>query len=125
MEPPAYPFFTELARTLNSGQSRSVLLYGDVHDLFFDGGDYVPLVPFLTKKCAVEGIIQLVYELNGPIRTVPADAADALRSAWVAWKQVALEVSLVDSLDLMSERRLLAPVGVDAGDAQHTLLICG
>ena len=83
---PAYPFFADLARTLNSGQSRSVLLAGDVHDLFFDGTAYVPLVPFLTGKCAVEGIVQLVYELNGPIRTVPADGADALRSAWVAWK---------------------------------------
>ena len=68
---PGYGFFAQLARTLNSGQSRSVLLYGDVHDLFFDGADYVPLVPFLTAKCAVDGIIQLVYELNGPIRTVP------------------------------------------------------
>ena len=83
---PAYPFFAQLARTLNSGQSRSVLLAGDVHDLFFDGESYVPLVPFLTGKCAVGGIIQLVYELNGPIRTVPAEGADALRSAWVAWK---------------------------------------
>ena len=83
---PAYPFFADLARTLNSGQSRSVLLAGDVHDLFFDGREYVPLVAFLTGKCAVEGIVQLVYELNGPIRTVPADGADALRTAWVAWK---------------------------------------
>ena len=82
----AYPFFQSLARVLNSGQSRSVLLAGDVHDLFFDGKDYVPLVTFLTGRCAVEGIIQLVLELNGPIRTVPAEAADALRSAWVAWK---------------------------------------
>lgn len=83
---PSYAFFTSLARTLNSGQSRSVLLYGDVHDLFFDGDRYVPLVPFLTCKCQVEGILQLVYELNGPIRTIPAEGAAALRSAWVAWK---------------------------------------
>ena len=84
--PPTYGFFTQLARTLNSGQSRSVLLYGDVHDLFFDGADYVPLVPFLTRRCAVDGIVQLVYELNGPIRTVPPEAASRLRAAWVAWK---------------------------------------
>lgn len=100
---PAYPFFAQLARTLNSGQSRSVLLYGDVHDLFFDGGDYVPLVPFLTKKCAVEGIVQLVYELNGPIRTVPAEAADGLRSAWVAWKSGADPNQLV--LEALVDRR--------------------
>ncbi len=100
---PGYGFFTQLARTLNSGQSRSVLLYGDVHDLFFDGEDYVPLVPFLTKKCAVDGIIQLVYELNGPIRTVPADAADALRAAWVAWKSGADPNQLV--LEALVDRR--------------------
>ncbi len=83
---PGYPWFTELARTLNSGQSRSVLLFGPTHDLYFDGQSYVPLVPFLTKRCEVPGIVQLVYELNGPIRTQPADAAEKLRSAWVAWK---------------------------------------
>ena len=83
---PGYPWFADLARTLNSGQSRSVLLHGPTHDLYFDGGRYVPLVPFLTGKCGVGGILQLVYELNGPIRILPAGGADKLRSAWVAWK---------------------------------------
>ena len=32
---PSYPFFADLARIINSGQSRSVLLYGNIHDLFF------------------------------------------------------------------------------------------
>ena len=83
---PGYPWFADLARTLNSGQSRSVLLHGPVHDLYYDGDAYVPLPQFLTGKCAVGGIVQLVYELNGPLRTHPADAADALRAAWVRWK---------------------------------------
>ena len=86
MTDPGYSWFAELARTLNSGQSRSVLLYGPTHDLYFDGEAYVPLVPFLTKRCDVSGIVQLVYELNGPIRTQPAQAAEILRSAWVSWK---------------------------------------
>ena len=42
-EAPSYGFYTTLARILNAGQSRSVLLAGSVHDLFFvdgeDGGD--------------------------------------------------------------------------------------
>ncbi len=74
-----YRFFTDLARVLNAGQSRSVLLYGNVNDLFFascngEPGDYVPLINFLCEKCAVPGKIILVYELNGPIRAyAPGD----------------------------------------------------
>ena len=81
-----YPFFSELARTLNSGQSRSVVLAGAVHDLYFDGERYVPLVGFLLKRCAVDGIIQIVYELNGPLRIHPPEKAQELRDAWIAWK---------------------------------------
>ncbi|MGE0609097.1 MAG: AAA family ATPase [Pirellulales bacterium] len=91
---PPYAFFTDLARIINSGQSRSLLLSGNIHDLFHakgnsaDGG-YVPLVTFLTEKCQVRGHILLVYELNGPIRLAnPADKA-RLRSGWVAWKLAA------------------------------------
>jgi hypothetical protein len=88
---PAYPFFTDLARIVNSGQSRSVLVYGNIHDLYFVGGGadqgrYVPLIDFLCEKCQVKGHILLVYELNGPIRIVSAADRDKLRAAWVAWK---------------------------------------
>ena len=86
----SYPFFTQLARVINSGQSRSVLLCGNVYDLFFvetpEGGDYVPLVHFLAEKCQVSGLIRLVYELNGPIRILDAGRRDALRNSWVAWR---------------------------------------
>jgi predicted nucleic acid-binding protein len=83
---PSYPWFASLARTLNSGQSRSILLHGPVHDLYHDGQAYRPLVEFLVGKCEVGGLIQLVYELNGPIRIHPPEAADRLRQAWVEWK---------------------------------------
>ena len=33
--PPTYSFFTRLARMINAGQSRSILLHGNVQDLFF------------------------------------------------------------------------------------------
>lgn len=78
-------FFTRCARLLNSGQSRSVLLCGAIHDLFWDGERHTPLIPFLLKKTETAGIIQLVYELNGPIRISDADR-DKLRGAWVEWK---------------------------------------
>ena len=88
--PPRYPFFSELARISNSGQSRSTLLCGNVHDLFYVAdeprGRYEPLVHFLCEKCRVQGLMLLVYELNGPIRFVSPGDRDKLRDAWVAWR---------------------------------------
>jgi len=79
-----YSFFASLTEILNSEQSRSVVLSGNVHDLFFSGTDYVPLIPFLSEKLKTERLIRIVYELNGPIRIL--DDVDRLRNAWVAWK---------------------------------------
>ena len=36
--PPKHAFFSELARIINAGQSRSVLLTGEVQDRFYLGG---------------------------------------------------------------------------------------
>src|SRR5690606_5628090 len=85
---PRHPFFSELARIINSGQSRSVLLCGAVHDLFWleSARRYVPLVPYLCSRCAVDGVIVLVYELNGPIRCVHDRDRQTLKDAFVRWK---------------------------------------
>ena len=96
MSVPTPAFFTDLARLLNSGQTRAVVLSGNVHDLFpvsrtggaigeGGGADFVPLVPFLLNKTATAGLTRVVYELNGPVRVAEADRA-ALRDAWVRWK---------------------------------------
>lgn len=82
---PNYEFFSRLARIINSGQARSIMVTGNVNDLFFDGEKYVPLVPFMLKRTNVNGLIQVVYELNGPIRLEDADRIK-LREAWAAWK---------------------------------------
>jgi hypothetical protein len=79
-----YPFFTRLAEVLNSDQSRSVVLCGNVYDLFFNGREYVPLIPFVAEKTQTNGLIRLVYELNGPIRVL--DGGDKLKNAWITWK---------------------------------------
>ncbi len=79
-----YPFFSKLAEILNSDQSRSVILSGNVYDLFDNGQEYVPLIPFLAEKSQTDGLIRLVYEINGPIRVL--DERDRLKSAWIAWK---------------------------------------
>ena len=79
-----YRFFTELAEVFNSEQSRSVVLSGNVYDLFFNGDDYVPLIPFVAEKCKTDRLIRLVYELNGPIRAL--EDRDRLKNAWIGWK---------------------------------------
>ncbi len=80
----SYAFFADLARILNSDQSRGIVLCGNVYDLFHDGREYVPLIPFLCRKSKTRGLIRLVYELNGPIRIL--DAREKLKNAWITWK---------------------------------------
>jgi hypothetical protein len=82
---PGYPFFSTLARIINSGQSRSIIVAGNINDLYFDGTSYVPLTPFLLAKTRVPGLIPVVYELNGPVRVNEEDKSK-LREAWAAWK---------------------------------------
>ena len=90
----SYAFYTALASVVNSGLSRSVLLSGETGDLFHSEASdrYVPLVPWLCDRCAVPGVMVLVYELNGPVRLHPRPGTtataewDRLRRAWVGWK---------------------------------------
>ncbi len=79
-----YSFFSRLTEILNSDQSRSVVVSGNVYDLFFNGTEYVPLIPFLSEKSKVDRITRIVYELNGPIRIL--DDPERLKNAWIAWK---------------------------------------
>ena len=64
-----YTFYSTLARTLNSGKSRSVVLWGNIYDLFHCENEYTNLVDYILHKTKVEGrVLQMVYELNGPIK---------------------------------------------------------
>ncbi|MFM8326373.1 MAG: hypothetical protein ACKN9U_16045, partial [Pirellulaceae bacterium] len=86
-----YPFFSNLAKIINSGQARSIILYGNIYDLYYDGKTYVPLIPFLNSKTKIPGLIQIVHEVNGPIRIHEEDRV-RLREAWAAWRNgVALD----------------------------------
>lgn len=79
-----YDFFKQLAGILNSQQARSVILSGNVYDLFYEGKEYVPLIQFVSGKSAVKGLVRIVYEQNGPIRIL--EGRDKLKNAWIAWK---------------------------------------
>jgi len=100
-----HAFFTRLAQVFNSGQSRSVILSGNIHDLFDAGSEYLPLIPFLCRKSAAPGIVQLVYELNGPIRVASEKGRVALQDAWVAWKAgVELDTLIVQDMTKRQKR---------------------
>ncbi|GAB5404193.1 MAG: hypothetical protein Aurels2KO_24240 [Aureliella sp.] len=99
--PPTYEFFSQFARIVNSGQARSIILSGNVNDLFFDGENYVPIVPFLLTKTSVGGLTQVVYELNGPVRISDSDRSK-LREAWAAWK-TGVDVNSLAIKDMTAE----------------------
>ena len=108
MNAPDYTFLKAAGRILNSGQSRSVLLTGNIQDLFCLtklGGaqDYVALLDFLTAHWNVDDVVLVVYELNGPIRFARQSDADRVRDAWLKWRsgldanQIAIERMLSGS----------------------------
>ncbi len=85
-------FLGQAGRILNSGQTRSLLLTGNIYDHFFrpPGGDdthggYVPLVDLLRHHWRVSGKILLVYEINGPIRCTARDL-ETIRQGWLEWR---------------------------------------
>lgn len=97
----SYPFFTQLARIINSGQARSIIVSGNIYDLYCDGREYVPLMQFLQTKTKVPGLIQVVYELNGPVRVSDEDRAK-LREAWTAWKN-GVSVDVVPAREVLQD----------------------
>ena len=75
---------------INSGTSRSLVLSGNIHDLFFirevENTDYIPLVPFLTRSWDIPGFILIVYELNGPIRFAQETEREKVERAFNLWR---------------------------------------
>lgn len=92
-------FLSRLTKIVNSGQSRSVVLTGNVHDLFFDKddtsvsaeGSYVPLLQLLRSKLKAEatpgqkGITQVVCQINRPIEIVGEKSQQDLSQIWLKY----------------------------------------
>lgn len=83
-------FLRQLGKIVNTGQTRSVLLTGNIHDLFYDRNEYVPLIDFLTSKLKVEavkgqnkGIVPVVYRVNRPIEITNYDYESLIDSIFV------------------------------------------
>ena len=87
---PTYKFRTEAGLLINSGTSRSIVLHGNIHDIFHisheDDEDYIPLVSFLTHSWDIQGYILIVYELNGPLRFLRTSDRDKVRNAFNHWR---------------------------------------
>ncbi|MXZ00965.1 ATP-binding protein [Candidatus Poribacteria bacterium] len=94
---------------INSGTSRSLVLSGNIHDLFFfkeeDGTDYIPLVPFLTHSWDIPGFILIVYELNGPIRFAQESDREKVKHAFNRWRGTAESDTDIDAPPSTSRRR--------------------
>ncbi len=90
MSSPGYTFLKNAGRLLNSGQTRSLILTGNVYDIF-DSGDgagesYQPLMEFLLSQWDVASHILVVYEINGPIRFINKNDEERMRKAWTQWR---------------------------------------
>ncbi len=115
MDAPSYEFLRHAGRLLNSGQSRSITLTGNIDDLFHGGernDTYMPLVDFLLGHWSIPHHIVLVYELNGPLRFLQEADRDKLRTAWQTWR------TGVDPDD-RAIKRMLSPKALDAQDALY------
>lgn len=80
-----HEFLREAGRIINAGQSRSLILYGNVHDLFAlhdsDRTTYVNLSTLLQRQWSTSSHIVITYEPNGLIR-IPDEHKEALAEAW-------------------------------------------
>jgi hypothetical protein len=83
-------FLRTAGRILNAGQSRALILTGNIHDIFHmkksRADDYSSLVEYLTGNWNLSSLILIVYELNGPIRFLREKDAEKVRKAWIEWR---------------------------------------
>lgn len=112
-------FLRNAGRILNSGQSRTVVLTGNLHDLFPlaqpTGVAYVPVIELLGASWKLPDVVVVVYELNAPIRFLRDDDADKLREAWLRWR------TGMDSNQLAVQRMLAPDKGRKEVDAAAAL----
>lgn len=92
MKPPVYGFLKQAGRILNSGQARSIILTGNIYDLFClaraenEELSYVPLIEYLSAQWDLPNLILIIYELNGPIRFLREQDGKKVRDAWYQWR---------------------------------------
>lgn len=85
-----YPkFLLDAGKILNSKQTNALVVHGNILDLFpRTGGDrtHVPLIPLMTEAWDIPGVIQIVYELNGPLNFRNDGDVAKLEPLWNEWR---------------------------------------
>ena len=95
-------FIKSLKSIINSGQSRSIILTGNVYDLFFNGEKYVPLIDFLSSQCRLDsnngtkGILQVLFELNHQVELC-GPSAEEFHNSWGNYAEKPLKTWLDES----------------------------
>jgi hypothetical protein len=84
-----HPFMETLARKINSGQSKSLVLTGNVPDWFFSErrNEFVPLLDFLLENWGSDELKKcfsvVYYQLSNPIRFLNEADIPLIKDAWV------------------------------------------
>ncbi len=78
-------FVAKLARIINNKESNSIILSGNVHDLFPNqNNEYdLSLVDYLSSKWDVKDRIHVIYEVNKPLYF--SNIAE-IKKAWISWR---------------------------------------
>jgi hypothetical protein len=86
-------FIKTLSRIINTGQSRSIILTGNVYDLFLCKNDHVPLLNYLVEAYNIDpaeeksGIIVVTYTMNSEIKMFGhSESVATFQSNWQRFK---------------------------------------
>ncbi|MCG2712963.1 MAG: AAA family ATPase, partial [Candidatus Omnitrophica bacterium] len=88
MNDPRYDFLLCAGRVLNALQGSTILLSGNVHDLFYAGKPkkYVPLGDFLRAGMELSSNIIISYKITGPIQFQHENDLKQFAAAWEYWR---------------------------------------
>ena len=97
-----YDFIKQISKFVNTGQTRSLVLSGNIDDVYWDGLGYTSLIQCLSneykiaKSASTRGIVQVLYEVNKSIKIV----GDTEGQKWIklAWQAINPKDDLEDLL---------------------------
>lgn len=78
----------QISKIINTSQSRSVIVTGNVGDLFYNSSDYVPLITLMNEALVAKptstskGITQIFYQINRPIKIMDSTHEIELNEIW-------------------------------------------
>lgn len=87
-----YNFLKKIGKIINSRQSNTVLLTGNIYDLFYldpireTGDEYVPLLNYITGTWGWSGKTIVHYDLNSSITFASNNHKEQFRLYWIMWK---------------------------------------